>query len=136
MATNKKSTIIVQSLFNLVKMIVSWGDYFHQVSLGLDKNCWFFTTGQFLNVCCFFLLRLYILGYYQSIRKKGILWSRLLTFIIVWKEHAGASIIVEVSVLGTSTRKLVRSIIVLTAASTHHFLTVIIQNYRIQKERQ
>ena len=29
---NKKSTIFVQSLWNLVKIIASWVEYFHQVS--------------------------------------------------------------------------------------------------------
>ena len=40
-------------------MISSWDDYFHQVSWGLDKKCGFFFNGQFLNVSCFCLLRLY-----------------------------------------------------------------------------
>ena len=35
-------------------MISSWGNHFHQVSWGLDKNCRFFTNGQVLNVSCFF----------------------------------------------------------------------------------
>ena len=33
----------------LVKMIISDGDYFHQVSLGLDKRCGFFINGRFLT---------------------------------------------------------------------------------------
>ena len=40
-------------------MIASWGDYFHQVSWGLIKDCEFFTNGQFLSVSGFFLLRPY-----------------------------------------------------------------------------
>ena len=35
-------------------MISSWGDHFHQVSWGLDKNCRFFINGQFLKVSRFF----------------------------------------------------------------------------------
>ena len=50
----KKSTIFVQSLWNLVKIITLWGNHFHQVSWGLDKNCGFFTNGQFLSVSGFF----------------------------------------------------------------------------------
>ena len=41
-------------------MIASWGNYFHQVSWGLDKNFWFFINGQFLSVFGFFLLRPYL----------------------------------------------------------------------------
>ena len=41
-------------------MIASWGDYFHWVSWGSDKNCGFFTNGQFLSVYVFFLLRPYV----------------------------------------------------------------------------
>ena len=44
LAINKKSTIFVQSLWNLVKMINSWGNYFHQGSWGLDKNFEFLTS--------------------------------------------------------------------------------------------
>ena len=58
LAIDKKSTIFVQSSWNLVKMITSWANHFHQVSWGLDKNCRFFTYGQFLIVSGFFLLRL------------------------------------------------------------------------------
>ena len=54
LAKNKKSTIFVQYLWNLVKMITSRGNHFHQVSSGLDKNYGFFIDGQFLNVCFFF----------------------------------------------------------------------------------
>ena len=51
LAINKKSTIFVQSFWNLVKIITSWDNHF--------KNCGFFINGQFLNVCRFFLLRPY-----------------------------------------------------------------------------
>ena len=50
----KRSTIFVQSSWNFVKMIIPWGDYFHQVSWGLNKKCGFFTNGQFLSLCQFF----------------------------------------------------------------------------------
>ena len=43
------------SSWNLVKMIISWGNHFHQVSLGLDKHCGFFTNGQYLSVSGFFI---------------------------------------------------------------------------------
>ena len=54
LATNKKSTIFVQFSWNLEKMITSWGNSFPLVSQGLDKNCGFFISGQFLSVCGFF----------------------------------------------------------------------------------
>ena len=34
LAINKKSTIFVLSLWNLAKIITSWGNHFHQVSWG------------------------------------------------------------------------------------------------------
>ena len=64
LANNKESTIFVQSSWNLIKMITSWGNHFHQVSWGWDKNCGFFIIGQFLCVCGFFLLRPYIQSLY------------------------------------------------------------------------
>ena len=48
----------------------------------------------------------------------------------------GASIIVEISVLRTSARKLVGSIIVLTAAAAHHFLTIIINVYEMRRDKR
>ena len=42
LAINEKSTIFVESSWNLVKMIISWGNRFPKVSWGLDKNCGFF----------------------------------------------------------------------------------------------
>ena len=50
MAISKESTFFVQSSWNLVKMIISWGYHFHQVSWEYDKNCGFLAIGQFLNV--------------------------------------------------------------------------------------
>ena len=55
LAIRKKSTVFIQSSWNLVKMTSLWDTYFHQVSWGLDKNCGFFINGQFLNVSPFFV---------------------------------------------------------------------------------
>ena len=57
LAINKNSTNFVQSFWNLVKIITSWGNHFPQVSWWLDKNFGFFINVHFLNVCCFLLLR-------------------------------------------------------------------------------
>ena len=65
MAINKKSRVFPKSSWNLMKMIASWANLFHQVSSRLDKNCWFFTNGQFLNVSCFFFIRLYLHQYFN-----------------------------------------------------------------------
>ena len=53
MTISKKSTILVLSSWNLVRMINYWGN-FHQISWGLDEKCGLFTNGQFLNVGPFF----------------------------------------------------------------------------------
>ena len=37
-----------------MKIITSWDEYFHQVSLRLDKNYWFLINGQLLKVAGFF----------------------------------------------------------------------------------
>ena len=58
LAINKKSTIFVQSSWNLGKIIASWGNHFHQFTERLDQSCGFFINGQLLNVCRFLLLRL------------------------------------------------------------------------------
>ena len=54
LAIHKKSTVFVLSIWNLVKMISSLDNYFHQVSWGLGGKCGFFTIGHFLNVGPFF----------------------------------------------------------------------------------
>ena len=54
MAISKKSTFFIQSSWNLVRIIITWGDYFHHVSWWFDEKCRFFTDGQFLSGCCFF----------------------------------------------------------------------------------
>ena len=66
MSIDKKSTISVQSSWNSVKMIASLANHFHQVLLGLDKNYWFCTNGQFLNVSWYFLLRPYVFADIKS----------------------------------------------------------------------
>ena len=58
-AFNKKSTIFAQSLWNFVKMIIWWGQYFDQVSYKLGKNCGFFNKSSFQHVSDFFCTRLY-----------------------------------------------------------------------------
>ena len=50
LANSKKSTFFILFPWNLVKMITSRLDYFHQVSWGLDKKFGFLTDGQFLNL--------------------------------------------------------------------------------------
>ena len=57
---NKKSTIFAQSLWNFVKMIIWWGQYFDQVSYKLGKNCGFFNKSTFQQVSDFFWTRLYL----------------------------------------------------------------------------
>ena len=49
LAISKESTILVQSSWNMVKMIASWANHFYQVSLGLDKTVDFLLMGWSLN---------------------------------------------------------------------------------------
>ena len=76
---SKKSTIFVLSLWNLVKMITSWGNLFHQVSSGLDKNCGFLIDDQCLNACFFYSdLKFYTLIYvsvFQAIPEAVVSWK-------------------------------------------------------------
>ena len=67
MTISKKSTIFVQSSWKLVKIIISWGNHFHKVSWGLEKNCGFFINGQFLNMWYLFLLRPYFSIFFNII---------------------------------------------------------------------
>ena len=53
LATNKESTFFALFSQNMVEMITTWGDDFHQVSWGEDKKYGFFTNGQILNVSHF-----------------------------------------------------------------------------------
>ena len=53
-AINKKSTIFVSSLWNLVKMTNSWLDYIGRISAQLDVNCGFFTNSIFILPVSFF----------------------------------------------------------------------------------
>ena len=59
LAINKKSTIFVQSFWNLVKILPHEAIIFPKFHEDWTKNCGFFINGQFLNVCRFLLLRLY-----------------------------------------------------------------------------
>ena len=83
LAINRKSTFFVRSLWNLVKIINSWGNHFHKVSWRLDKKCRFITYGQFLNVSCFFLLRPYIKIFLMKVNmfqfKYGRNWQIVVT---------------------------------------------------------
>ena len=58
-AINEKSTIVVQSLRNLVKIFISWVLYVASISAGLDQNCGFFINSKVLGLCTFFLFTLY-----------------------------------------------------------------------------
>ena len=53
LAISKKSKTFVQFSWNLVKMITSWGNYFYQVSWGLDTNCGIFANGRDFSVSSF-----------------------------------------------------------------------------------
>ena len=83
MAINKKSTFFVQSSWNFVKIINSCGEYFHQVSWGLDKNCRFFINGQFLKVSRFFCSRLYLWVTYPKLLLK-IPQVGLIIIMVLW----------------------------------------------------
>ena len=89
LALIKKSTLFVLSLWNSVKMINSWCDFFHQVSWGLNKKCGFFTKGQFLNVCRFLFPRLYEMNLSNAICE----WSHTRvnnssSYLWDWDHHA------------------------------------------------
>ena len=51
LAINKKSTIVVQSLWNLVKIFTSWVLYVTRISAWLDQNCGFFINSQVFSQC-------------------------------------------------------------------------------------
>ena len=61
-----QNLVISKKIYNFCPILMKlsendcpWANHFHQVSWGLDKNSWFFTIGQYLNLTCFFLLRHY-----------------------------------------------------------------------------
>ena len=54
MAISKKSIIFVQSFWNLVNMIASWGNYFHQVSWGQEQDVYFLLMANFWMCLIFF----------------------------------------------------------------------------------
>ena len=68
LAASKKSTIFVQSSWNLLTTLTSCGNDFHQVSWRLGKNCGFFTNSQLLNESKNFLISLY----FQPILEKNL----------------------------------------------------------------
>ena len=74
LASNKKSIISVQSLWNLVKMIDSWDNSYHQVSGILDKNCGFFINGLFLSMSCFSFCS-------KILEHEQISWYKMLTML-------------------------------------------------------
>ena len=49
-AINEKSTIVVQSLRNLVKIFISRVLYVARISAGLDQNCGFFINSNVLGL--------------------------------------------------------------------------------------
>ena len=58
-------------------MIISWGDYSHQVSWGYNKKCGFFIIGQFFWLSHYYFLRLYFTltctsGWDNHIAKEGV----------------------------------------------------------------
>ena len=55
LANSKKSTILLQSLENLVKIITSWVDLVARISAWSDQNCGLFTDSKVLGVCTFLL---------------------------------------------------------------------------------
>ena len=94
----KTSTIFVQSSWNLVKMIGPWGEYFHQVSWGLDQNCRLFTDGQFLSMSVFSYSDLIFLKLKTLKTISSIVWWHAIT-LWPWNETT-----VTVSLATTTTR--------------------------------
>ena len=60
MAINKKSTIVAQSLWNLVKIFISWVLYVVGISTILNQNCGFYINSQVFTQSDFHLLTLYL----------------------------------------------------------------------------
>ena len=58
-AINEKSTIIVQNLWNFVKLTHAWVGQIGKVSLSLDKNCGFFINSMFFCQFHFLFISLY-----------------------------------------------------------------------------
>ena len=56
----KKSTIVVQSLWNFVKIFISRVLYVAGISAWLDQNCWFFINSKVLGQSTFFSSTLYL----------------------------------------------------------------------------
>ena len=79
-AINEKSTIVVQSLRNLVKIFISWVLYVASISAGLDQNCGFFINSKVLGLCTFFLFTLYI-----GTRDTSSSWTSKFCWFAGWK---------------------------------------------------
>ena len=60
LAINKKSLIVVQSLWNLVKIFTSWVLYVVGISAWLDQNCGFVLHCQVFGQSDFHLITLYV----------------------------------------------------------------------------
>ena len=73
LVASKKSTIFVQSSWNLVKIITSWKDDIAWIWAQLDKNYAFFTYSQMFGLSNFLLLILYIL----DVLTHTTAWDRL-----------------------------------------------------------
>ena len=54
LAINKKSIIVVLSLWNLVKIFISWVIHVVWISAWLDQDCGFFISEQVLGLSTFF----------------------------------------------------------------------------------
>ena len=54
-ALDKKSTIFELSLWNSVRMTITWVGDIARISVKLGKNCAFFISSTFLGLCHFFV---------------------------------------------------------------------------------
>ena len=61
MAIDKKSTIFIQSLWNLVKISTSCVGNFAWILAKLDENCGFFINVEVLSLCPFICITLYVI---------------------------------------------------------------------------
>ena len=60
LANDKKSTIFLQTLWNLVNVMFSWGGNIDQVSWYSEKNCEFFIISKFWTLSHFIVVTLYL----------------------------------------------------------------------------
>ena len=61
LAINKKSTIVVQSLWNMAKIFISLVDYVVGISVWLEQNCGYFIKSQVFGQSNFFWYTFYLL---------------------------------------------------------------------------